>query len=160
MLTDGDVKVDPGWLEEELNILQKCPEVFVVAAGIDMSNLPLKNFPEAHGWVPPNTREAELYNEGAGACHLMLMKMEDFLDYLDFQKTSGMKWTDTTIHHFAYVHQHRIMAKTKNHLVRHLAWDLYADLNHPYTESKMKKSILQLWEHDEVCDYQLFKQEA
>lgn len=155
--TDGDITCEGDWLQEEINILDKCPEIFVVSVSLDMSNLPSQHYPDAHTWVPANVGETELYYEGSGAGHFMMLKTQDFIDYRNFQKTSGMKWTDGTIRHFAYKHRNRKFAKTKRNFARHLAWDMYQDQNHPYTIEKRQKTILQLWEHDRVCGYQLFK---
>jgi hypothetical protein len=156
MLTDGDLTTKhTGWLDEEISILKNNPEVYACAVSLDKSNLPLKAFPEAKGWVPPDISVQDNYYEGRTGAHLLLLSSTSVLDFLDFQQERKVPFVDSSMHYYCYNELHKKWARTKDSTVYHLTWDLYKDPEHPYTKLKTQKSHEDTWYHQEASDYKL-----
>lgn len=152
LITDGDVTVErDGWLDEQIMILEKCPEVFACAVSLDMSNLPLESFPDAGGWVP-ETIDRGLYLEGDAGIHLTLFRTSDLRSFLAARRENNWKFRDGYIHNYARA-TGRSWARTKTSKAIHLTWDAYKDLNHPYTKMKLSKSFGEIWNHDKYCSF-------
>jgi hypothetical protein len=64
LLTDGDLVGGDGWLDEQVALLDRRPEVFACGIRLDMDNLPLARFPDAGGWVPPLRAVHDDHEEG------------------------------------------------------------------------------------------------
>ncbi|CAN5739178.1 hypothetical protein BH11VER1_BH11VER1_08630 [soil metagenome] len=159
LVTDGDIKVDhTGWLDEQITILENCPEVFACAVSLDMGNLPIKCFPEAGNWVPAPI-DRGLYLEGDTGIHLTLFRTSDLKSFLSAKRENGWKLRDGYIHNYARA-TGRKWAKTKLHHAIHLTWDAYGDLEHPYTKMKLSKSFDEIWNHNDYCSYQRFSRDA
>jgi hypothetical protein len=154
MLTDGDLTTkDVGWLDEEISILDKNPDVYACGVSLDKSNLPLEAFPEAKDWVPPDISIQDDYYEGRTGAHMLLLSSTDLLDFLDFQQERKVPFVDSSMHYYCYNELHKKWARTKNSTVYHLTWDLYKDPNHPYTKLKTQKSHEDTWYHQETSNY-------
>lgn len=147
-LTDGDVVPDnPGWFDEQVGVLDRHPEVAVCAIRLGLDNLPLATFPEAGGWVPPPIAEHDDYIETPQTgVHCWLVRGDDFRAFLRYRRQTGQRFVDGTFG--GYVRSAgRKWAVTKRSSARHLVWDLYADLDHPYTRLKLAKSFRRTWYH-------------
>jgi hypothetical protein len=158
ILTDGDlVCSDAGWLEEETNILKRSPFVFACGISLDMSNLPLKTFPEAINWVPPDESEQNDYFEARTGLHLLSMTSKNLLGFLDWIKGRDAPFVDSTLHYYCYEVLKKHWARTKKTNAYHLTWDLYNDLGDDYTKLKVEKSHKDIWYHQKTAGFKLKK---
>lgn len=155
MITDGDITCDdPAWLDEELRIM-KHPEVFSCGVTLDKSNLPLKTFPNAKDWIPPDHQEYPDYYEVITGSHLQMVRGKEFYDFVAWQEKTNAHIVDGTMHEYCYKILGRRWARTKNAVAYHWTWDLYADKNHPYTKLKTDKSFKDTWHHKRQSGYKL-----
>jgi hypothetical protein len=156
IITDGDlISKDRGWLDEEINILKKNREVFACGITLDKSNLPLKAYPEASSWIPPDVSEQSDYFEAATGGHLMMLRGKDFAEYIRWKNENKVLHIDDEMRKYCYQKLGKKWARTKNSKAYHLTWDLYADKNHPYTKFRNKKSFKQTWDHKKQTGYKL-----
>lgn len=139
LITDGDLTADPTFLDEQLDIIQRT-SAQVCAVDLDTSNLPLKTFPESINWHP---------KKGFTGGHLLLMRKW----VLDGFLSTGEKFLDVNLHKYV---TKKFWARTKINKAHHLTWDLYADLNHPYTKLKLSKTWDETWNASDTCDYTVF----
>jgi hypothetical protein len=151
LLTDGDLVGGDGWLEEEVALMDRRPEVFAVGIRLDMDNLPLAQFPDAGGWVPPPRAEHDDHHEGLTGIHLLMLRGADLAAYMRYQAANRLRFVDSTMHHFAYRVLDRRWARTARSSARHLTWDLYAQPDHPYTQMKTGRSLREHWHHTRYC---------
>lgn len=157
MLTDGDLTVESGdWLAEELFILEKNPDVFCCAISLDTSNLPLKTFPDAIHWIPPDIKIEDSYIEAFTGVHLLVFRTQEFKNFLQWRKENNVKFVDSVLHEYCYKVAHKKWAKTKKHLAKHLTWDIYNDLQHSYTKLKTSKTLEQIWNHNLYSPFEVY----
>ena len=157
IVTDGDVLVhDPSWLDEEIGVLESHPEVFACGVSLDMDNLPLATFPEAGGWVPPIIADRGDYLEGVTGMQLVAFRGEELTGFLDYRAAMGLHFLDSHLHVYSYNTLNKRWARTRRATARHLTWDRYADLSHPYTTAKLSRSFDETWRHSDRCAYRLY----
>lgn len=155
LVTEGDLDVkDQHWLDEEINILASDSNIFVCASSLDMSNLPLKTFPDAGCWIPPATAITNLYIENFTGIHLLLFRKQDLLQFLEWRRATNRRFSEVTMHTFC-ISTRRKWVRTKHALAYHITWDLYQDLSHPYTIYKIKGGG-GIFDHRRVCGFKLF----
>jgi hypothetical protein len=156
IITDGDlVSNDKSWLKEELNIMKMHPEVFACGISLDMSNLPLKSFPEAASWIPVDKSEEDDFYETATGGHLLMMRGNEFSAYHKWRSKKGVKHIDSEMFKYCYNTLNMKWVRTKKSKAYHLTWDLYADKNHPYTKFRLKNSFKDTWYHKNTAKYEL-----
>jgi hypothetical protein len=155
LVTDGDLVPQDGWHEEQCNILERCSEVFACAIGLSDANLPITTFPEAKSWVPPPSRETDLYREADTGHHLVLMRTTDFVGYMNHATKHGTKYVDTEMHRYCRSNGKRWVT-TKNTKAIHLTWNSYNNLEHPYTKLKLSKSLVEHWNHSKSSDFTVY----
>jgi hypothetical protein len=156
IITDGDLTSDDkDWLDEEINILKRNKEVFACGITLDKSNLPIKAFPEAKGWIPPDVSEQPNYYEAATGGHLMMLRGKDFAKYINWKNENKILHIDDEMRKYCYDTLHKKWARTKKSKAYHLTWDLYADKNHPYTKFRSKKTFKETWNHSQKASYDL-----
>lgn len=160
VFTDGDVVPDKGWLDENKYILDHNKEVFVISTSLYMDNLPVKNFPEAINWVPRNAIDRGDYLETITGCYFLTFRAEEYKKYVDFvllkpYKIKGIPYVDWHIHNFAKSINKK-SGRTKNTKAKHLTWDYYQDLNHPYTKEKM---LPPPWNDKDSCKYTIYPEQ-
>jgi hypothetical protein len=159
IVTDGDLLVhDPSWLGEEIGVLDRHPDVFACGVSLDMDNLPLATFSDAGGWVPPIVADHGDYLEGVTGMQLVAFRGEELAGFLDYRAATGLHFLDSDLHVYAYGTLTKRWARTKRATARHLTWDRYADLSHPYTTAKLARSFEQIWRHSDRCPYSLYTQ--
>ncbi|MEG4086302.1 methyltransferase domain-containing protein [Microcoleus sp. POL10_C6] len=157
LLTDGDLlPTDDNWLSEQIQILVNHPEVFCCNVDLEMSNLPVESFPEAITWIPQPSAITESYLECLTGLHFSLMRVREFVDFLKFHNQSGQKFVDGVMHKYCYSNLHKKWAKTKRAKAKHLTWDLYNDLEHPYTRLKISKPFKEIWLHEFYSCYEVY----
>jgi len=156
MITDGDLTASgSAWLEEELSILKKNPDVFACGVSLDMSNLPLKAFPEASSWIPPDRAEYPDFYEATTGGHLLLMRGQGLYEFMGWKEQTGLHFLDGSMHRYCYEVLGAKWARTKRNTAYHLTWDLYQDKKHRYTKLKTAKTFDETWRHRESAPYTL-----
>ncbi len=154
LISDGDLVPQPDWLNEELSILKRNPDVWAVGITLERSNLPLKTFPDADKWLAEDTAEHADYYETVTGAHLEMHRGPEFYEMMKAMRAADTRIVDTEMHHYG-ARLGKKWARTKKTTAYHLTWDLYADLNHPYTKLRLGKSHKQTWQHTHRSDYKL-----
>jgi hypothetical protein len=156
IITDGDLySTNKHWLKEELNILTRHPEVFACGVSLDMSNLPIKQFPDAINWIPPDKNTFSDFFEATTGGHLLMLRGGQFYDYMKWQAKNNLNFVDSVMHRYCYEILRKKWARTKNSKAYHLTWDLYNDKKHPYTVFKTSKTHEETWYHKQKAKYTL-----
>ena len=158
IVTDGDLVCEKNnhgfnnWLVEEIKII-KNPEIFSCSIQLDLANLPVTSFPESINWIPDPISVQHDYIEGLSGLHFSIFRTSSFLGFFDFLQKNNMRFLDSHIHWYSYEYLHLKLARTKLSTAKHLTWDLYQDLNHPYTQLKLSKKLSEHWNHSDFCSY-------
>ncbi|HEY5442687.1 MAG TPA: hypothetical protein VIJ68_04055 [Candidatus Saccharimonadales bacterium] len=156
LVTDGDLVVESEkWLDEEIAILKRNPEVFACGVSLDKSNLPLAAFPEAKDWVPPDIKSHPTFFEALTGCHLLLFRGRQFSDFMKWKNENNHNFVDGTMHHYCYEILGKKWSRTKHAEAYHLTWDLYQDKKNAYTKLKTKQSFKETWYHNRQSEYTL-----
>jgi hypothetical protein len=156
LITDGDLySKDEDWLKEELNILKQHPEVFACGVSLDMSNLPIKQFPDAANWIPPDKGTFPDFFEATTGGHLLMFRGGQFYEYMKWQANNKLNFVDSIMHRYCYEVLNKKWARTKKAKAYHLTWDLYRDKRHPYTVLKISKTHEETWYHKQKSGYKL-----
>jgi glycosyltransferase involved in cell wall biosynthesis len=153
--TDGDLTCEDPWLEEEVAILEKHPEVFTCGVSLDMSNLPLKAYPDARQWIPPDKNVFDDFYEVFTGTHLQLTRGKQFYDFFRWKDKNNVHLVDGAMHTYCEQVLHSKWARTKKATAYHLTWDLYNDPDNAYTKLKNSKSFDETWHHKRTSDYTL-----
>lgn len=143
--TDGDIVLEDimETVTRQVHLLDSHSEVFCVSSRIRMTNLPTKTFPESVSWVP-EFPDAGDYLKGPGPHHFVMFRSWQIRELVEWINAHDLNWVDTAIGAYAAARgQH--FAILKDHWHRHLGWDAYADLDHPYTKEKLKRSFQETW---------------
>lgn len=153
IFTDGDLVVDStDWLDEEINVMDKHPEVSVCGIDLKMDNLPVKQFPEAVDWIPQSTSVTDDYLECPTGIQLLLFRTNELMSYYKYMKNNKLKFKDSDILDYCYDVLGKKWVKTKKNKAEHLTWNVYADLNDPYTKYKIAVPHAEIWYHNRYCD--------
>jgi hypothetical protein len=141
MITDGDlIHTKADWLDETVDIIESDPNIFAVASSLDPINLPLKSFPEAWQWCKSNDNHPK-YQEIPTGVHLVLFRTDEFQTYLRHRSDQNEQLLDTLMMHYCACRGRKWVATKKCQAI-HLTWDLYHDLDHPYTKMKVASPCL------------------
>jgi hypothetical protein len=155
LVTDGDLLIqDDDWLNEQIRILDRHKEVFACAIRLDPSNLPVHTFPESPGWLPPVWSETDLYAEVPTGMHLVLMRTADLMSFMRYRQKHHLKFRDNVLFDYCYHILRKKWVRTRRGTARHLTWDHYGDLNHPYTKLKLSRSLQEIWAHDSYSTFE------
>ena len=155
LMTDGDLTVEnPNWFQEEMNILNNHPDSLCCGVTLDMSNLPIKVFPEAKSWYPKCKKFHEDCEEQITGLNLLLWRVSDFKLFLNYMKVNKMIYMDTTMHRY-HLTTNKKWLRTKIARAYHHTWDLYANQNHPYCKMK-NKGYKYVWLHGKFCNYSIY----
>lgn len=156
MVSDGDLTTkDTRWLTEETRILKRHKDIFACGITLDRINLPLKAFPDAEGWIPPDIKEYPDFYEAYTGGHLLLFRGSQFAEFMDWKNERELNFVDGIMHDYCYTQLHMKWSRTKKSKAIHLTWDLYQDPNHPYTKMKTQKSFKDTWYHADKSNYTL-----
>jgi hypothetical protein len=156
MITDGDLTCsDSNWINEERDILKNNPSLFTCGMSLDLSNLPLKAFPEAASWLPKDVAVHDDYVENITGLYTLMFSSRDLLAFMDWFKGEERPFVDSTLHHYCYEVIKKKWARTKHAEAYHLTWDLYKDKNNAYTKLKTSKSHQETWFHTRTSGYSL-----
>lgn len=159
MITDGDLTSnDNNWIDEQIDILKKNPEVIISGVKLDMSNLPsLDKYPDADRWVPPARQlEGKNYLDGQTGWVLTLLKTDYFFLIKRLMKRDQQQLSDGRIFRYtSYIDKKWV--RTKETQAYHLTWDTYSQLDHPYTIWKTAQTYDSVWSHKKYCKYTLIE---
>jgi len=154
LITDGDLVAEQKtWLDEEITILEQNPSVFACGVSLDMSNLPVVAFPDATSWVPSDRAIYPTFFEAVTGGHLLLFRGREFSQFMLWKNKHGLNFVDGVMHRYCYEELHKKWARTKDAKAYHLTWDLYANIDHPYTNLKTKKNFQDTWYHSQKAGY-------
>lgn len=154
LVTDGDIVCpDSKWLKEEKHILKRHQDVFVCGTTLSLSNLPTATFPEAKNWIPQDMAQHRDYIEALTGGHLLLFRSSELLDFIDWKDKHDKHFVDGVLHRYCYDVLGKKWARTKKTNTLHLTWDLYSDLDHPYTKLKTGKSFQDTWYHSKTSPF-------
>lgn len=156
LVTDGDlVSEDSGWLDEEINILKRHKEVFTCGLSLDMKNLPLKSFPDAKSWIPPDINSYNDFYEAYTGAHLLLVRGTELYEFIKWRNENDLDFVDGELHRFCYEVLGKKWSRTKKSKAYHLTWDLYHDKENPYTKMKTEQNFHDTWYHNRQASYKL-----
>lgn len=154
IITDGDIKGNSlDWLSEEKSILNKHSKVFACGVDFISDNLPLRQFEDAINWIVKPINIYNDYLECPTGMHLLFMKTDELRKFLRYMKNNKLKFKDSIILNYCYNVLGKKWAKTRNNKFIHLTWNVYSNLNNPYTKYKMSKSHDEFWYHNKYCDF-------
>jgi hypothetical protein len=85
----------------------------------------------------------------------MMFRNAGFKQWMDYMLLNGLTWCDTNIHAFGQNILKMKSAKTKNTKSYHFTWDLYNDLNHPYTKERLENT--NIWNQNKESTYEVFE---
>jgi len=154
MVSDSDVVAyNRDWLDESIAVIERHPDVFSIGARLDRQNLPVANFPDATNWDSPFRTDREDYIEGINGGLFWLFRGKDLKGAIQHLDNNNLEFRDMILFEYCYQVLGMRWAMTKGSTFRHLAWDLYADLDHPYTKFKLSKSLHEHWEHRRPSAY-------
>ncbi len=158
IITDGDlISENDDWINEQINILEKNPEVILSGLKLDLINLPSEElYPDSKNWVPPAKEiEGKNYLDGQTGWVFTFIKTEFFFFILNLIKKEGSHISDYKVYQVIQMFGKK-WVRTKNSKAYHLTWDIYSDLNHPYTKWKNSHTYQQIWCHNKDCNYTLY----
>ncbi|QTF49041.1 hypothetical protein qu_146 [Acanthamoeba polyphaga mimivirus] len=155
-VTDGDLTIeDSNWIDEQLSILDKCPNAFVCGCLLDYSNLPIETIPDSVGWIQKYTDRGD-YNVGITGTVFNLYRTPVLIEAMKYLNDNGLKYLDYHLHHYHHEIKNMIWTCTKKAKSYHLTWDLYADPENPYTIYKLR-NYKTMWFNNTEASYQLFE---
>ncbi|NEO52696.1 MAG: hypothetical protein F6K54_06155 [Okeania sp. SIO3B5] len=137
IVTDGDLVPDKGWLDEQIVILEKCPEVFSVSGELHLGNA---SVPLRHKilQIQNNVKfKNDLYKERNAGWVVKTFRASDWKDFLNFRKKNNVYFHDCSVHYYANINRNMRSATTLKSKCYHLTWD-YVD--NKYDE--LKKSLM------------------
>jgi hypothetical protein len=152
--TDGDLIVDPGWLDEHIGVLDRHKDVFAIGTDLKTDNLPLNTFPDCKGWIPVVIEEHDDYIEGYCGHHLLAFRMENFVGFLNWRKKKNVAFLDTQIGIYSK-ELGMTWGRTKFCKSIHWTWTLYQDANHPYTRYKIEYPWI--WHNKNKSEYVVYE---
>jgi hypothetical protein len=154
LATDGDLlPLQSEWLDEELFVLQRHSEVFCIGGTLDMANLPLRTFPDAGDWIPPDIADRREYIEALTGVWFLLFRANQLNAMLRRLAENNEHFRDGIIANYCYQQLGSRWARTRHSRFIHLTWDLYQDPDHPYTRFKRDVPFHVHWQHDRSSAY-------
>lgn len=155
ILTDGDVvSKQPNWLKEEISIMKKHASIFACGVTLELSNLPLKTYPNAREeWIPTDIAVHKDYAEVTTGIHLLMFRGRQLLDFQDWKDKNSLNFVDGNMHRYCYDERKQKWARTKTSTAYHITWDLYNDPEHPYAKLKKTKSFDEIWHNNLRSEY-------
>jgi predicted SAM-dependent methyltransferase len=159
IITDGDLTIETsGWLEEQINILDKYPDTYACGVKMSLENLPSTTLhPDADKWYPKSSKITEDYENGETGLNFLMYKSDILKQFLDFIKENQLTLMDTTMHVFCNMYLKKQWRRTRHSECYHHTWDLYKDLDDDYTKLKISKTRDEMWFHGNFCKYSLYE---
>jgi hypothetical protein len=147
VVTDLDLRVGPGWLEDHLSILETCPEVFSVSVPLSMENIP----PHLLDKYPVPGKTTDCYEEFRPGVHLTTFRGKEFARFLEWRRLFGFFFADRYIEAFGTHIEGKLTTQSRRFLAYHLTWDIFGKDGEYYSEKY--KAGATLWRSDKYCAY-------
>ncbi|MDQ2103343.1 glycosyltransferase family A protein [Azospirillum isscasi] len=147
VVTDLDLEVPHGWLEEHISILETCPEVFSVSAPLSMDNIPSHLLAR----YPAVGKTTDLYEVFPAGMHLTTIRGPDFVKFSAWRRAARAYFVDRFLEVFGSQIQGKATTQSRRHPARHLTWDLFGKDEGYYVEKN--KFVGNVWRHDKYCQY-------
>lgn len=156
IITDGDLAITNRDVIKEIGkILSFNHSVFACGVSLDLINLPIKTFADAINWVPKEKSEFKDYFEGLTGCHLLAFRSKEIMACIRWLNKNNLAFVDDNLHEYCYKVINKSWARTKWSRAYHLTWDLYNDIDHPYTKLKTSKSFTDTWHQRKTSEFSL-----
>ncbi|MDJ0557166.1 MAG: glycosyltransferase family A protein [Microcoleaceae cyanobacterium MO_207.B10] len=139
-VTDGDLVPDKGWLDEQITILEKCPEVFSVSMPLHYDNAPPKQKEKV--MKIPIESENNFYKERIAGWVFKTFRTSEWKDFLAFRKKHKIFFHDRSAYDYAKLYKNKKSVLTLNSKSYHLTWD-YANAEY----LQLKKSLGEVSRH-------------
>jgi len=154
-ISDGDIiAYRDGWLEEIIQAMDRHPDVFALGANLDRCNLPLSTMPEARGWgAGARPIDRGDYFEGRNGFQMTCFRGRELKELIIYLDEGNLEFRDGVLEDYCYKVRGQKWGITKYTTFRHLTWDSYSDLGHPYTRFKASKTFEEHWVHRNVSAY-------
>ena len=158
MVTDGDLTISTtgDWLSEQIKIVDKYSDTFVCAVDLSLDNLPINEYPGCEGWYPKSYNILNDCSEGDTGVYLLLFKKDRFISLMNYIHKNNKIFIDATLH--KYCRENNLKwRRTKRSKAYHHTWDLYTQVNHPYTIMKNEKNNNDLWNVTKRSNYKSYE---
>lgn len=171
IITDGDMVVPSGqytldWLDEEIDIIKRHPNIECCGINLSPHNLPRNNpfftsntnsVYNCEGWIPDKFGTVhESYVEADTGIHLLLFKKALFEEFLAERRHHQWRFLDEVLRNFVKEKKKLKWVITRFNYSEHLTWTLYNDPNHPYTQIKMTPDFYKFWKHFDYCFFTVY----
>ncbi len=151
-VTDGDLVPDKGWLDEQITILEKCPEVFSVSMPLYYDNAPPKRKEKAQ--KIPIESQNDLYQERIAGWVLKTFRNYDWQDFLAFRKKHKLFFHDRSAYDYGKFKRNMKSVLAKNFKSYHLTWD-YVNEDYMKMKGGLKGKTRDPWYHDRYSSFKL-----
>ncbi|NES70221.1 MAG: glycosyltransferase family 2 protein, partial [Okeania sp. SIO2D1] len=120
-VTDGDLIPDSGWLDEQITILEKFPEVFSVSTPLHYNNAP-PNLKKQAMKVPIES-ENNFYKERIAGWVFKTFRTSDWKKFIAFRKKHKIFFHDSSSYIYAKEKKNMKSVLTIKAKSYHLTWD-------------------------------------
>lgn len=153
-VTDGDLIPDKGWLDEQITILNQCPEVFSVSLELHLDNAS----PELRTRIKKIQTDVEfkndLYKERIAGWVLKTLRTSDWKCFLNYRKTYNIYFHDRSAYDYGKQIKRMRSVTTIRSKCYHLTWD-YANQNYLKIKGSLKGKTRDPWYHDRYSSFKL-----
>ena len=154
-VTDGDLVPDKGWLDEQITILEKCPEVFSVSMPLYYDNAPPKQREKA--MKVPIQSENNFYKERIAGWVLKTFRTSDWKDFIAFRKKHKIFFHDSSSYMYSKLKKKMKSVLTLNTKSYHLTWD-YSDSEYLKLKKSLGEKTNNSWYHNRYSGFLLIKE--
>lgn len=151
-VTDGDLIPDKSWLDEQITILNQCPEVFSVSSDLYYHNA-------SHG-IREQVRklsiesENEIYKERLAGWWLKTFRVKDWQDFIAFRKVNNIYFHDKSAYDYGKLKKNMKSVLAKSFKSYHLTWD-YVNEDYMKMKGSLKGKTRDPWYHDRYSNFKL-----
>lgn len=156
-VTDGDLVPDQGWLDEQITILEKCPEVFSVSMPLYYDNAPPKQKEKA--MKIPIESQNDLYQERIAGWVLKTFRNYDWQDFLAFRKKHKLFFHDRSAYDYGKLYKNKKSVLTLNSKSYHLTWD-YANVEYLQLKKSLGEVSQHSWYQNKYSGFVLIKENS
>ncbi|MCL2923056.1 MAG: glycosyltransferase family 2 protein [Trichodesmium sp. MAG_R04] len=151
-VTDGDLVPDKEWLDEQITILEKYPEVFSVSSDLYYNNAP---HPVKTGVSKIAIEsENEIYKERLAGWWLKTFRRKDWQDFVNYRKANNIYFHDRSAYDYGKIKKNMKSVLAKSFKSYHLTWD-YVDQNYLKMKGSLKGKTHDPWYHARYSSFKL-----
>ncbi|NET42670.1 glycosyltransferase family A protein [Okeania sp. SIO2B3] len=156
-VTDGDLIPDKGWLDEQITILNQCPEVFSVSSELYYHNAPHRLRAEIMKIGIKSVNE--IYNERLAGWWLKTFRVKDWKDFLAFRKKHKIFFHDRSAYDYGKFYKNQKSVLTLNSKSYHLTWD-YANAEYLQLKKSLGEVSKHSWYQNKYSGFTLMKENS